>query len=141
MTPLFEKRKIFEPMPHLLGEVMATSGKAILGRIISDWVFTKLDDTAYHYFKPNKMFAVPEEHQPHRYDPNLGRIRPECSPLTEFGTLEKGGYYAKLGRSTGVTGGICHGVLACCHWTGSNRLRFDHNGRKTELSESAIENL
>ena len=139
LPPLVEKRKIFEPKPHLLGEVMVTSGKAILGKKISDWAFIKLDGTASHYFKPNKMFAVPEEHQPRRYDPNLGRPLPEGSPLTEFGTLERGGYYVKLGRSTGVTAGICHGALACCHWTGSNRLRFDHNGRKTELSESVTE--
>ena len=83
---------------------MATSGKTILGKRITDWAFIKLDGTAYHYFKPNEiLFVVPEEHQPRHYDPNLDASYQNLgSPLTGFDTLEKGGYYVKLGRSTGV---------------------------------------
>lgn len=122
---------------------MATSGKTILGKRITNWAFIKLDGTAYHYFKPNEiLFVVPEEHQPRHYDPNLDASYQNLgSPLTGFDTLEKGGYYVKLGRSTGVIGGICHGALACCHWTGSNRPRFDYNERKTGLSESVTEEI
>lgn len=111
-------------MPHLLGEVMAVSGEVIIGKKIMDWGFVKLDDAAVDYSRLNRMFTVPNKHQPQHYDPDLGLPLPAGHALTEFGTLEKGGYYVKLGRSTGVTGDICHGTPACCHLVGRNRVRM-----------------
>lgn len=113
LSPLLEKRRKFENTPYLLGEVVATSGKTLLGKRVIDWAFVRLGDEAAKFFEPNKMSPAPEEHLPERYEPNFELLLPKGRPLTEFGTLEKGAYYVKNGRSTGVTGGICHGTLAC----------------------------
>lgn len=64
---------------------------------------------------------------------------PEGSPLTQFGSLEKGKYYIKLGRTTGVTSGLCNGALACCNWTGRNAVRYDHNGKEIEDQQNISE--
>lgn len=116
------------------------SGKAVLGRRIMDWAFVGLtEEAAERFFGPNKMFAVPDDQAPKKYDSSLGPPIPEGTPLTEFGSLEKGKYYLKLGRSTGVTAGICNGALACCSWTGRNTRRYDHNGKPVDVSQEVTE--
>ena len=64
---------------------------------------------------------------------------PEECPLTAFDPLEKGKYYIKLGRTTGVTSGLCNGALACCNWTGRNAVRYDHNGKEIEDQQNISE--
>jgi hypothetical protein len=76
---------------------------------------------------------------PWLYDPDLGIPVPEGAPLSEFGDLEKDQYYLKIGRSTGVTAGICHGALACCNWKGKDRVRYQHDGQQVELSSNVTE--
>lgn len=136
---LLDKRKMFESGPRLLGKLINTSGNTIFDGRIVDWAFIKLDDHNFNS-SPNKMFPVPEEHQPWQYDPNLGEPLPQGTPLKDFGTLEKGGYYMKRGRSTGVTAGICHGTAVCCNWTGKeDSLRYDHSGKQIEVSRTVTE--
>lgn len=140
LPALLKKQDQFQKMPRIIGQVAATSGKAILGKRLVDWAFVELtDEAAESSFKPNIMFQVSAEHRPEEYNPTLGLLLPEGRPLTEFGTLKKGGYYLKLGLSTGVTGGICHGALACCNWSGKDRQCYDHNGREFELSQEITE--
>ena len=44
-----------------------------------------------------------------------------------------------MGRSTGVTAGICNGALACCNWEGKDCVRFQHDGQQVNLSSNVTE--
>ncbi|OJJ42436.1 hypothetical protein ASPZODRAFT_125409 [Penicilliopsis zonata CBS 506.65] len=129
-------------MPHIMGKVTDASGKAIRRKRIMDWAFVELTDTSIdQFFGPNLMFEVPTNQQPWKYDLKLGPVIAGM-PLTDFGSLEEGGVYYKLGRTTGITGGICHGALACCHWKGGPSFlskNNDHNDRETCLSSVVTE--
>lgn len=140
ISDLHRKCQILQKMPHFMGKVAAASGKAILERRLMDWAFIQLTDTAAeNFFGPNLMIPVPPDQMPHLYDPNMGLPAADGIPLTEFGRLEKDQYYVKLGRSTGVTAGVCHGALACCNWKGKNRTRYQHDGQQIELSSDITE--
>lgn len=137
---LYSKQQIAQQMSHLMGDVAAASGKDILGGRLMDWAFIQLTDTASKkFFGPNTMFPVPSNQMPHLYGPNLGFPLPEETPLTEFGRLMKDRYYTKLGRSTGVTSGICHGALACCNWKGKDRISYREDGQQVEVSSNVTE--
>lgn len=140
VSDLHSKHKILQQMPYLMGNVAAASGKAILGKRLMDWAFVELSDTAAEmFFRPNVMFPVPPDQLPQLYDPDLRIPVPAGTPLTEIGGLEKDQYYLKLGRSTGVTAGICHGALACCNWKGKDRVRYQHDGQQVETSSDVTE--
>ena len=140
ISDLRNRRLVIQEMPHLMGKVAAASGKAILGKRLMDWAFVQLTDTAEeNFFRPNIMFPVPPDQMPHIYDSNMGLPAAEGVPVTEFGRLEKDQYYLKLGRSTGVTAGICHGALACCNWKGKDGVRYQHDGQRLESSSSVTE--
>ena len=140
ISDLRNQHLVIQEMPHLMGKVAAASGKAILGKRLMDWAFVQLTDTAEEkFFRPNIMFPVPPDQMPHIYDPNMGLPAAEGVPVTEFGRLEKDQYYLKLGRSTGVTAGICHGALACCNWKGKDGVRYQHDGQRLESSSSVTE--
>lgn len=137
---LKSKRQLLEKMPYLMGEVTAISGKALLGRRLMDWAFVQLNETATDaFFKPNVMFPVPPDQMPWLYSSDLGFPVPEGTPLTEFGNLKEGNFYLKMGRTTGVTAGICNGTLACCNWEGKERVRFQHDGQQVKLSSNVTE--
>ncbi|KAF7179242.1 hypothetical protein CNMCM7691_008174 [Aspergillus felis] len=62
------ERQNVTSMPHLMGRVTATSGKAILGKRIIDWAFVQMNDAAIEEsFRPNRMFPVRDYQQPRRY--------------------------------------------------------------------------
>ena len=89
---------------YLMGDVAAMSGKAILGNKIMDWAFVRLvEPAAESFFRPNAIFPVPPDQMSSLYNPELAIPVPEGTPLAKFGDLEKGQYYLKLGRSTGIT--------------------------------------
>lgn len=137
---LKSKRQVLEEMPYLMGEVTAISGKALMGKRLMDWAFVRLSETAADaFFKLNVMFPVPPDQMPWLYASDLGLPVPEGTPLTEFGNLEEGNFYFKMGRSTGVTAGICNGALACCNWEGKDCVRFQHDGQQVNLSSNVTE--
>lgn len=137
---LHNKQHIAQQMPNLMGNIAAASGKAILGGRFMDWAFIQPTETAARkFFGPNTMFPVPSNQMPYLYGANLGFPLPEETPLTEFGRLEKDRYYTKLGRSTGVTSGICHGALACCNWKEKYHIRYQHDGQQVEVSPNVTE--
>lgn len=133
-----ERQNVSE-MPHLMGEVTATSGHALLGRRIMDWAFVQMNDTAIElFFRPNRMFPIPDDKQPYLYKgPRLAPVAGEY--LRDFGPLVEGNVYIKRGRSTGVTTGLRHGPKACVHWTGKNRTRYDHLGHENDLAATVTE--
>ncbi|GIC91428.1 uncharacterized protein Aud_007871 [Aspergillus udagawae] len=125
-------------MPHLMGRVTATSGKAILGKRISDWAFVQMNDAAIEkFFRPNHMFPVREDQQPGRYKAGESLAPSAGETLTDFGPLVEGDVYFKMGRTTGVTTGVCHGTRAICHWKDS--IRYDLIGNENGLSVTTTE--
>ncbi|OJD16560.1 hypothetical protein AJ78_03297 [Emergomyces pasteurianus Ep9510] len=121
-------------MPFHLGNVLLSSGNLIYHDKIHDWAFVELsndnadpssDDSnptttsvSAAQFQPNYMPSVPPNHDPTQYGFEFD-LGPKSLrwPLVTFGQLHPGKYYIKQGRSTGVTGGVCNGVLAVCNWT------------------------
>lgn len=105
---LERKRSILEGMPKKIGDVIATSGKAVLGKRLMDWALIRLDEEAEQYF------SIPWNQHPVDYGVVAHPMQPGF-PITEFGSLREGNWYTKLGRTTGVTTGVCNGALACCN--------------------------
>jgi len=54
------------------------------------------------------------------------------SPLVEFGKLEEGKLYAKVGRTTGLTVGTYRGVMACSWKREKDRIRYDDGGNEVK---------
>ncbi|GIK04965.1 hypothetical protein Aspvir_009064 [Aspergillus viridinutans] len=132
------ERQNVTSMPHLMGRVTATSGKAILGKRISDWAFVQMNDAAIEkFFRPNRMFPVRDNQQPGRYKAGESLAPSAGETLTDSGPLVEGDVYFKMGRTTGVTTGVCHGTRAICHWKDS--IRYDHIGNENDLSVTTTE--
>ncbi|KAJ5090106.1 hypothetical protein N7532_008790 [Penicillium argentinense] len=139
ISELNSKHDLFERMPQVMGKVVAASGKAVLGRRIMDWAFVELtEEAADKFFGPNVMPALPSESQSSLDldDHNFALPYPEGEPLREFGKLEKGKYYLKLGRTTGLTMGQCNGALARCRWSSGVQTRYDPNSTPVTLSDN-----
>lgn len=134
------KKNCLDKMPINLGKVRVSSGALVYRNRIHDWAFVELsDDTETNLFGPNPIPTVPPHHMPSTY----GIYQP-ISLLPEpeaFGTLTKGDYYFKQGRTTGVTGGICNGVLTHCNWSNANRARYDELGNPITMPDTTEEHV
>ena len=128
-----KKRNFVRTMPLLLGKVGLSSGKALIRNWLHDWVFVELAEPSDRFFGPNRMPRVPENLRP-----DIGGIPtllpPEGSPLKDFGELEKGGYYLKVGRTTGITAGRCNGTLAYVNWSQNDRERYNEKGNAVSIT-------
>lgn len=132
------KRLFLNEMPVNLGKVRVSSGALLYENKIHDWAFVELDDnTATKLFGPNPMLTLPPNHMPSVYGDFLD---PSLFPAPEtFGQLTEGEYYCKQGRTTGVTGGICNGVLTHCNCSGRQRARYDQFGNRVTMPVSTEE--
>lgn len=130
---LRQNRDLAKNMPYNMGRVLATSGKAVIGRRVMDWAFVELSkNAAKQFFGANKMSPMPSDLWWEICSRGQGIPPAVGSPRTKFGSLEKGRYYMKLGRTTGVTAGYCNGALACRSWAGKSTAKYDHGGRGLE---------
>jgi hypothetical protein len=129
-----EKKRDFVPtMPLLLGKVGLSSGKALIRNWLHDWAFVELAESSDRFFGPNRMPRVPENLRPDICGiPTL--LPPEGSPLKGFGELEEGGYYLKVGRTTGITAGRCNGTLAYVNWAQNERERYNEKGNALPIT-------
>ncbi|OAX79184.1 hypothetical protein ACJ72_06498 [Emergomyces africanus] len=131
-------QSFIEDMPLRVGDVLLSSGNLLYRDKIHDWAFVELSNSngtitaadassdsdpdsasvSVAQFQPNYMPPVPPNHSPTQYGFEFDLGPPSLRwPLATFGKLQPGKYYIKQGRSTGVTGGVCNGVLAVCNWS------------------------
>ena len=110
-------------MPMRLDKVCVSFGKSLID----------FEDN----FPPQKnvMPHIPPNVRPDKYHSDEGPVVPKGTHLDEFGTLRKGSWYCKVGRSTGFTAGICNGLSAQCQWPSADRIRYDEKGNEVALKE------
>lgn len=87
------------------------------------------------------MPHVPLNKAPGKFNVDEGPVVPEGTHLDEFGTLKKGAWYCKVGRSTGLTAGIFNGLSAQCQWSKEDRVRYNEHGEKVILVEGITKEL
>ncbi|KAJ5936233.1 hypothetical protein N7454_005531 [Penicillium verhagenii] len=121
-------------MPEILGTLLVTSGKSILGDRLTDWAFVKISEEAEMAFGPNSMLAVPSTLDPANYQEvaDTGGTINEGELINEFGSLTDGQFCTKIGRTTKVTSGVCQGLTATCSWR-ADEVRYDHDDRAVHL--------
>lgn len=135
-----QKRSILEAIPKKIGDVIATSGKAVLGKRLMDWALIRLDEETEQYFSTNKMFSIPWIQYQVDYGVVAHSMQPGF-PITEFGSLKEGNWYTKLGRTTSVTTGVCNGALACCNWKEWYKIQNDYSVQgidSTDITEFVV---
>lgn len=150
-----EKEKL-QQLPITLGKVLVSSGKAwSVHKRILDWAFVAMDpnpvnkdiwssqgknqlppaDAAGLYLNLPENFV-----QGSRPDPYNPGDPPDS--INGFTRLEKGKWYFKVGRTTGITAGICHGTKVILNISGTEKLtgartRYDESGKFLGLSKPA----
>jgi hypothetical protein len=134
------KQAAVQAMPEVLGKVLVSSGNVLFNNRIVDWAFVELDDqVADAIFQANKMPDIPASKRPNQYGLSGSLMISTGQPLTEFGELVKGEYYFKVGRTTGLTTGICNGVKTHCHWDDDERVRYDERGNQVDMAPDITE--
>ncbi|KAJ5126303.1 hypothetical protein N7526_008480 [Penicillium atrosanguineum] len=119
-----------ESMPHVIGDLVLASGEAMLNMRMMDWAFVRVSEHGRKLFGPNIMFDIPENAQPWKYK-SVAPWRPGTI-IEEFGFLQDGQFCTKVGRTSGVTSGICHGPRAVCNW--HSATRWNENGDAMDLN-------
>lgn len=145
-----EKEKL-QQLPITLGKVLVSSGRAwSVHKRILDWAFVAMDANEVN----RDIWNSPGKNQLPRKDAaglhqnlpkNFGSSTPYAPgdppmSITGFTRLEKGKWYFKLGRTTGITAGICHGTKIILNVSGTEELtrgrtRYDESGKCLGLSK------
>ncbi|KAJ5792042.1 uncharacterized protein N7503_008020 [Penicillium pulvis] len=131
---LLRQKNLVEKMPIILGKVLVTSGASLLGNALMDWAFVEVSsEIEKQFFHPNEMFEIPAKIRPHLFKEMQRNITlPAGFKLDTLGSLESGEYCVKIGRTTEVTSGICHGARALCIWE-DIIVRFTHEGEEVSM--------
>ena len=150
-----EKEKL-QQLPITLGNVLVSSGKAwSVHKRILDWAFVAMDpnpvnkdiwssqgknqlppaDAAELHLNLHENFVQGSHADP--YNPG-----DPLFSINGFTRLEKGKWYFKVGRTTGITAGICHGTKIVLNIFGTEtltgaRTRYDESGKFLGLSKPA----
>ncbi|KAL8896461.1 MAG: hypothetical protein Q9207_007694 [Kuettlingeria erythrocarpa] len=127
---VWDKYLCLEKMPQILGSTVFTSGRAAVitnqkqkkkKKKIMDWAFVSCAGTSPSVKNICSAFGnlLPSPAQmgiggcnPERYSADAPRYLPrkDLLPRREFGSIEPDRWYFKVGRTTGLTAGICNGV-------------------------------
>ncbi|BCR90580.1 uncharacterized protein ACHE_60466A [Aspergillus chevalieri] len=110
-----------------IGDVIATSGKAISGKRIMDWALIRLVEKSSSSLCVQQDVRRPRSPIPitlwrHRGS-RTARV-PDCSIR-----LPGKGWYAKLGRTTGVTSGLCNKALTYYNWKEKSTIQYGYRGK------------
>ena len=133
--------RICSSMPRAMGAILFSSGRGLSATgYILDTAFVKVPeaDSAMwnHCLDSNKLpkstaaglfKKLPGDYS-HRTD-GKEDVYLEPSAITGIGPLIKGNWYFKIGRTTDITTGICHGTEAYVN-LGGMRTKYDTLGRR-----------
>ncbi len=138
--------RICSSMPRAMGTVLFSSGRALSAKpYILDTAFVKVPeaDSAMwnHCLDSNKLpkstaaglFKKLPGDYCHGTD-GKEDVYLEPSAITGIGRLIKGKWYFKIGRTTDITTGICHGTEAYVN-LGGMRTKYDNLGRREEYED------
>lgn len=116
----FEKMKtVLDIMPRNIGQVLCASGRAITeSNRVLDWAFVEIPANIQSCFDVRRGNLLPQANAPGLYgnDPEEYNCSQVYSPLQPesfiqgFSKIEKGRWYFKIGRTTGITTGVCNGT-------------------------------
>lgn len=129
-----EKLRLVDALPSLIGQVIVSSGRYTtekdgLAHII-DWAFVELGESSPPLVRQNKLPPKDTILDPKVWDlPDIFMV-PKMA--TGLGKLEGGKFYYKVGRTTGLTYGICHGTQA--YVTGEH-IRYTEKGNALRVRD------
>ena len=138
--------QVCSTMPRSMGRILFSSGRALSARgYILDTAFVKVpeaDPVMWNHCLdrnrlPKSTAAGLFKKLPKDYCCGTdGRedIYLEPSAITGIGPLVKGNWYFKIGRTTDITTGICHGTEAYVNM-GGTRSKYDTVGRRGEYED------
>lgn len=146
------QRAKLDKLPITLGKVLVSSGRGWnASKRIIDWAFVELIPTQENidiWNSPSKNRLPREDaaglfkHLPGDYVPKTGEYLPGDPPGTVrgFSRLQKGQWYFKVGRTTAITAGICHGTTIILRTSGTeevtgSRSQYDSSGKFCGLSK------
>ena len=131
-------------LPLNIGSVLVSSGDIISSdRAILDWAFVELP--IGHPFQ--SLNELPSSDDPQLTSRNYegantyiaSRRGQKPSKATAFGSMVKGNWYMKQGRTSGITSGIYNGVEADVNRTGS--VRYTEAGKEYQLGKNTTREL
>ncbi|BCR91361.1 uncharacterized protein ACHE_70204A [Aspergillus chevalieri] len=99
-------------MPTGIGRVLLSSGYTMWNNRVADWAFVQMFDNVTP--QPFTFPKIPSSQNPSKF--KLGLNYNEGAPLAGFGDLKANEWYCKVGKPTGLIGGICKGVQVPCCW-------------------------
>ena len=115
---LNKMKPALDSMPRTLGKVLCASGKGVThANRILDWAFVETPASIQSRFDPRRGNFLPQQNaqglignMPQDYGCRLPYTPLPELPIQEFGKIEKGQWYFKIGRTTGITTGVCNGT-------------------------------
>lgn len=136
-----------QQLPIKLGNVLVSSGRTwSVHKRILDWALVAMDDSpvnrdiwkssAKNQLPPHREAHGMYKHLPDAYGMKDNRYLPGDPPssIDGFSQLERGQWYFKVGRTTGITTGICHGTKIILNTSGTHELtsvrtKYDGSGK------------
>jgi hypothetical protein len=139
-------RAYMETLPLQVGKVLCSSGEAIsTQKSIIDWAFIE-SPIPCTFSQRNKLPSADSPGLMQRLSNayKLSEAPYRCSGdppeyADTFGTIEKGKWYFKIGRTSYITTGVCHGIELDVRRTG--QVRWDENGQKIILGLSTTREM
>lgn len=114
-------------MPTGIGRVLLSSGYTMWNNRVADWAFVQMFDNVTP--QPFTFPKIPSSQNPSKF--KLGLNYNEGAPLAGFGDLKANEWYCKVGKPTGLIGGICKGVQVPCCWNAVGSVHYDMSGKRS----------
>ena len=126
-----ESLRAAKAMPRLLGRTILASGRALTNnRKTLDYAFVE-GPRGNTQLPPRAMFAGARAY-PNNLGINQTLTFAEGSKYRAFSSIQPGQWYFKLGRTTGLTAGVCNGVETWIKPAYQHTL-WDANGKLQEI--------
>lgn len=133
-------------LPIDLGNVVISSGNALPPSMaLLDWAIVQVPSSKVPQPPPNKLPSTDEVARSGKSARDYGVMGQPYRPMASgeyvggFSKIEKGSWYFKIGRTTGITTGICHGIEVDVGRQGE--VRYDHSGKKVILGKYTTREL